>query len=124
MTDPKETGRKDDNNDGVSSQNILRISDELVRQVDRTKKLVLIMIAAIIIAVPVSWHVAPLVTGVGFKVVGYTAIAIAIVFLGIGVRQWTVLSKWTKRYKSYKELQKKVDEKLDFEEPSSRDRTQ
>ncbi|HKW05765.1 MAG TPA: hypothetical protein VJN71_10735 [Nitrososphaerales archaeon] len=122
MTDPKKTEEKSD--DDVSSQNILRIADELVRQVDRTKKLALIMIIAIIIAVPVSWHVAPLVTGTDFQAVGYTAIAIAIVFLGIGVRQWMVLSKWTKRYKSYKELQKKVDEKLDFEGSSSTDKKQ
>jgi hypothetical protein len=27
-----------------------------------------------------------------------------------------VLSKWTKRYERYKELQKKIDEKLEYEE--------
>jgi hypothetical protein len=98
-----------------SSENIFRIADELVKQVDWTKKLVLIMIAAVIIAVPLSWHIAPLIRGVGFRVIGYTAIGIAIVFIGIGARQWFVLSKWTKRYKTYKQLQEKIDRKLDFE---------
>jgi hypothetical protein len=112
LTDPKNV--KDQNN-SVSSENILRITDELVKQVDRTKKLVLIMILAVVVAIPVTWHVAPLVTGLGFRLIGYTVIAIAVIFLGIGVRQWMVLSKWTNNYKSYKELQKKVDEKLDFE---------
>jgi hypothetical protein len=45
--------------------------------------------------------------------------AIVIVFLlswiVIGIRQWFVLSKWTQRYEIYKELQKKIDEKLDYE---------
>jgi len=46
-------------------------------------------------------------------------ILIAFFFLAIGVRQWMLLSKWTGRYKRFKELQKKVDEKLDFESESS-----
>jgi len=37
---------------------------------------------------------------------------ISIVWLGIGIWQWFVLSKWTKRYERYKELQKSIDEKL------------
>jgi hypothetical protein len=28
----------------------------------------------------------------------------------IGIRQWFVLSKWSKKYKQYKQLQKKIDE--------------
>jgi hypothetical protein len=110
LTDPKKS-----DSDKVSSENIFRIADELVKQVNRTKKFVLIMILALVVAVPVSWHLAPLVTGTGFRIVGYTAIAVAAIFLGIGARQWIVLSTWTKKYKSYKELQKKIDEKLDFE---------
>lgn len=110
---------KPEDTDKVTSENILRITDELVRQVDRTKKMVLIMIIAVIIAVPVSWHVAAFVKGIAFSVVGYTAIAIAVIFLGIGVNQWRILSKWTKRYKAYKEMQKKVDEKLDFDKEDS-----
>jgi hypothetical protein len=35
------------------------------------------------------------------------------VWLGIGIRQWFVLSKWSKKYERYKELQKMVDEKLE-----------
>jgi hypothetical protein len=117
LVDPE---RKADDEE-LSSINILRITDELVKQVDRTKKLVLIMIAAVIISVPLTWHLAPLITGIGFRIVGYTAIGIAIVFVGIGLRQWLLLSKWTRKYKSYKELQKKVDEKLDFERSTEQD---
>ena len=42
-------------------------------------------------------------------------ILIFLIWLGIGIRQWFVLSKWTKKYERYKELQKKVDEKLDYD---------
>ncbi len=106
---------KENIRDEPSEKNIFRIADELVRQVDRTKKIVLIMIIAVIVAVPVSWHLAPLVKGAPFQLIGYVAIATAIAFFGIGTRQWLVLSRWTKRYKAYKTLQKKIDEKLDFE---------
>jgi hypothetical protein len=101
----------------VTSESILRIADELVRQVDQTKKLVLIMIIAIVVGIPVSWHVAPLLVGTTrtFEVAGVVTIAIAVAFIVIGIRQWTVFSKWTERYKAYKILQAKIDAKLDFE---------
>lgn len=38
---------------------------------------------------------------------------ISIVWLGIGIRQWVVLSKWTKKYERYKKLQEEVDKKLE-----------
>jgi hypothetical protein len=34
------------------------------------------------------------------------------VWLGIGIRQWFVLSEWTKKYQRYKKLQDEVDRKL------------
>ena len=40
-------------------------------------------------------------------------ILVSLVWLGIGIRQWFVLSKWSKKYERYKELQKMVDEKLE-----------
>jgi hypothetical protein len=45
---------------------------------------------------------------------------ISIVWLGMGIRQWFVLSKWTKRYERYKELQKSIDEKLSNEDKGER----
>jgi hypothetical protein len=109
------TSNNDEND--VSAHNILRIADELVYQVDRTRKIVVIMIIALVIAIPVSWHVAPVLTKTpdSFMVAGYATIIIGAIFLGIGVRQWLLLSKWTRKYKTYKEMQRKVDEKLDFD---------
>jgi uncharacterized membrane protein len=106
------------NEDESSENNILRITDELVTQVDRTKKMVVIMIVAIVVAIPLSWHLAPILTNSSasnFHLVGYVTILIAGIFLVLGVRQWLILSKWTNNYKRYKELQRKIDEKLDFE---------
>jgi len=45
--------------------------------------------------------------------------AISIVWLTVGIRQWIVLSKWDKRYKSFKEDQEKIDKK--FEDDSDDD---
>jgi hypothetical protein len=41
--------------------------------------------------------------------------AVFLVWLGVGIRQWIVFSKWTQKYSMYKEVQKKVEESLDFE---------
>lgn len=117
MTD---AGREGD----ITSENILRIADELVRQVDVTKKLVLIMILAVIVGVPISWHVTPYLLGspYNFRAAGVVTIVIAAAFVAVGVRQWMVLAKWTERYKAYKELQEKIDAKLDFESQSPQQR--
>ena len=50
-----------------SADNIFRIADELVGQVDKTKKYVVFMIIAIIVAIPVSWHVSPLLLGTPYN---------------------------------------------------------
>jgi len=48
---------------------------------------------------------------------GWTIIAVTVflVWLGVEIRQWIVFSKWSKKYRHYKELQKKVNESLDFD---------
>ena len=51
-----------------------------------------------------------------FRIVQAVVVGTVLVWIGIGIRQWFVLSKWTKKYKQYKELQKKIDEKLDYDE--------
>ena len=102
----------------LTSENILRIADELVRQVDTTKKLVVVMIVAVVVAIPLSWHVTPLLLGspYDFRVAGVISILAAGVFIVVGALLWAALSKWTVRYKVYKELQEKINAELDFEE--------
>jgi len=48
-----------------------------------------------------------------FTIVKNIPLIIGIVWLGIGIRQWILLSKWSRKYQRYKELQKKIDEKFD-----------
>jgi hypothetical protein len=41
--------------------------------------------------------------------------------IAIDLRQWFVLSKWTKKYKQYKNsFLKKIDEKLDYDSATRR----
>ena len=39
-------------------------------------------------------------------------IVISLVWLGIGIRQWIVLSKWDKKYQNFKAKQKEIDKEL------------
>lgn len=39
--------------------------------------------------------------------------AISSIWLGIGIRQWIVLSKWDKKYRQFKEEQKEIDKKFE-----------
>lgn len=39
--------------------------------------------------------------------------AISLVWLGIGIRQWIVLSRWDKKYRQFKEHQKEIDKKFE-----------
>jgi cell division protein FtsL len=138
MEENELVGQSKDNN--KPAQNIFQIMDEIVRQLNRTKKMFLIMIVSVVVVVPLTFIVTfTLLGGASFWNGGPPgdggsndggggppdgsafgiARAIVIVFLlawiVIGIRQWFVLSKWTQRYEIYKELQKKIDEKLDYE---------
>jgi uncharacterized membrane protein len=128
--------------DGKPTENIFRIMDEIVYQLNKTKKIFIIMIVTIIIAVPLTHIMTSALLGGpfmedrfdgdrfgppggdSFRVAQAIIAAVVIVWIVIGIRQWLVLSKWTKKYRQYKELQKKIDEKLDYDEgedqPSSK----
>jgi hypothetical protein len=114
--------KKSDEEVPASTENIFRIVDKLVYQVDITKKLVVVMLAAVIAAIPISWHVTPFLLGTpyNFRAAGIITILIGIVFFGVGVRQWLALSEWTKKYGMFKQLQKRVDDQLDFEGPKEK----
>ncbi|MEK6870118.1 MAG: hypothetical protein AABX09_01125 [Thermoproteota archaeon] len=47
---------------------------------------------------------------------------ISIIWLGVGIRQWVVLSKWDKKYQQFKENQEEIDKKFgDESEDNSND---
>jgi hypothetical protein len=120
------------------TQNIFQIMDEVIRQINKAKKMFLIMIVSIIIVVPGTfivtfalaggssfWNDGPPWNGSGnnrgppdgsaFGIARAIVIVFVLAWIGIGIRQWFVLSKWTQKYEIYKELQKKIDEKLDYD---------
>lgn len=134
-TDPNKDREKEDRN-----ENLFEIMDGIISQLNKTKRMFILMIITILILPPISFVITFAVFGPpmffndgdgsvrhegfrfgpggfghGFAVARIIPILIFIVWLGIGIRQWFVLSKWTKRYERYKELQKKIDEKLDYE---------
>jgi hypothetical protein len=118
-------------------ENIFRIMDEIVHHLNKTKKMVILMIVSIIIVLPATHIITFALIGEtifddgqgpprfdrsggspdssAFRIVQAVVIGTILFWIGIGIRQWFVLSKWTKKYKQYKELQKKVDEKLDYD---------
>jgi hypothetical protein len=119
------------------TQNIFQIMDEIVRHLNRTKKMFLVMIVSVVVIVPGTFIVTFALLGANsfwsgapsdgpddsggppdesaFGVARGIVIAFLLAWIVIGIRQWFVLSKWTQRYEIYKELQKKIEEKLDYE---------
>ena len=125
-----------DNNDTRSDSSIFYIMDGIIDQLNKTKKLFIIMLLTIMIIPPIAFMLSFSLLGSPFhfdnrnetsdeklldtkpspfRFLPFVPIIIVLVWLGIGIRQWFVLSKWDKKYKKYKELQKQIDEKLDDE---------
>lgn len=129
-TDSNKDRKKEDRN-----ENLFEIMDGIILQLNKTKRMFILMIITILILPPISFVITFAVFGPpmffndgdgsmrhegfrfghGFALVRVIPILIFIVWLGIGIRQWIVLSKWSKKYERYKELQKRVDEKLDYD---------
>jgi len=123
-----------ESNEDKGLGNLFKIIDGIVEQLHRTKRMFIIMILTVMILPPVAlfvtavyleppfggWgggHGRPLPPGMGaqdplFSFVKQLPLIISIIWLGVGVYQWAVLSKWTKRYNRYKERQKRAEEKL------------
>jgi len=115
--------------------NLFQIMDGIILQLNKTKKMFILMILTLMILPPISFVITfavlgpPMFFNAGlhhegfgpgswhgpFAIARIVPIAIFFVWLGVGIRQWFVLSKWTKKYERYKELQRKVDEKLGYD---------
>jgi preprotein translocase subunit SecG len=122
-----------DKDDG-SYGNLFKIIDGIVSQLDRTKKIFLTILLAITIIPPVALVVTVIldtsksaaqggasndwdlrledIPGFLFNF-NNTPLVISVIGVAIALWQWTILSKWTKRYKHYKERRDKIDRKFD-----------
>jgi hypothetical protein len=140
MTDREKNDGKESGKDKESKENLFQIMDGIIDQLNITKKIFIIMILTIMIIPPLSFVVTFALFGPPFPfdaskvlherfgpqpqfghyfgIARFVPFLISLVWLGIGIRQWFVLSKWTKRYERYKELQRKLDQKLDYDDES------
>jgi hypothetical protein len=134
MTDPTEADKVDKSD--ISRENIFQIMDGIIAQLNKTKKMFIIMILTIMIIPPIAFALTFSLFGPPFHfnedrepphgfadsprippqiaLARIVPILVALIWLGIGIRQWFVLSRWSKKYERYKELQKQIDTKLDY----------
>jgi len=117
-----------ENKDKKPVENLFEIMDGIITQLNQTKKLFIIMIITIMVIPPIAFAITfafleqppfgpgpheRLGPGIhpGF-VLRNVPLLISLVWLGIGIRQWFVLSEWTKKYERYKKMQEEIDKKL------------
>lgn len=150
----------DDDDKRSESSSIFFIMDGIIDQLNKTKKLFIIMLLTIMIIPPIAFMLSFMLFGFpfhddsqyggnnwwdsssirndsikenredisntrpwegpnsnsSFRYLPLIPIIVVLIWLGIGIRQWFVLSKWDKKYKKYKEMQKRIDEKLEKDE--------
>ena len=102
---------------GTPHENLPEMLDNVIRQLDFTRKIIIIMVLSFIIIVPIIAYIGLLsqsTAGVGvyIPIIGG---AVFLVWLGVGIRQWIVFSKWLRKFRLYKKRQKELEDLLDFE---------
>ncbi|HEV8387511.1 MAG TPA: hypothetical protein VGQ03_07810 [Nitrososphaera sp.] len=117
-----ESERKDDSN-------LFKLIDGVIRQVNKTKKIFIIMVVSIMVVPAILFAITFLTLDPSlmeiiqnrpardpsFVLFRMIPIIISVVWLGVGIWQWFALSKWTKRYERFKQHQEELDRKLDTE---------
>jgi hypothetical protein len=107
----------DSSRKGTAHENLPEMIDNVIRQLDFTRKIIIIMVLSFIIIVPIIAYIGLLsqsTAGVGvyIPIIGG---AVFLAWLGVGIRQWIVFSKWLRKFRMYKERQKELEDLLDFE---------
>jgi hypothetical protein len=121
--------------------NLFKMIDGIVYELNRTKRMFIIMILSVMIIPPVALFVTSLLFVPPFEheggpggppgEVGHflrtffslrnVPLIISIVWLGVGIRQWFVISRWTKGYERYKKRRDEVERKLDESDGGNND---
>jgi hypothetical protein len=107
--------------EGTAHENLLEILDNVIHQLDFTKKIVIIMVVSFFTVVPIT---AIVINSLANRddlqfVIPLVYSLVFLFWLGVGIRQWIVFSRWAQKYRSYKELQRRLDERLDFDKGDS-----
>jgi hypothetical protein len=107
----------DHNKKGTTHENLLEILDNVIYQLDFTKKMIIIMVASFFTVVPITAIVINVIANRGNLqfMIPLVTVLVFLVWFGVGIRQWIVFSRWKRKYQVYKALQKKIEESLDFE---------
>ena len=136
MTDPSSGLSRDDNNgverrdddeDDHPTQNLFRIMDGIIAQLNTTKKMFILMILSVMIIPPIAFILSLVIADAVteghpwfflhrdpwiYSIIRNLPLLISLAWLGIGIRQWFILSSWAKRYQRYKERQRQLDKEL------------
>lgn len=102
---------------GTEPENLPEMLDNVIRQLNFTRKMMIIMVISFVIVVPIIAYIGFLsqtTAGVG-KYIAIIGGAVFVAWLGVGIRQWVVFSKWLRNLRMYKERQKELEDLLDFE---------
>jgi energy-coupling factor transporter transmembrane protein EcfT len=111
------TDMTDRNKKGAMHENLLEILDNVIHQLDFTKKLITIMVTSFFTVVPITAIVINVIANRSDLqfVIPLVTVLVFLVWFGVGIRQWVVFSRWKRKYQEYKTLQKRLEESLDFE---------
>ena len=102
---------------GTAHENLPEMIDNVIRQMDFNRKIIIIMVLSFVIIVPIIAYIGILsqsTAGVG-KFIPIIGGAVFLAWLGVGIRQWMVFSRWLGKFRLYKERQKELEDLLDFE---------
>ncbi len=107
---------------GTAHENLPEMIDNVIRQLDFNRKIIIIMVLSFVVIVPIIAYIGLLsqsTAGVGvyIPIIGG---AVFLAWLGVGIRQWIVFSKWLRKFRLYKERQKELEDLLDFEKSDER----
>ena len=112
----------DSSKKGMAHENLPEMIDNVIRQLNFNRKIIIIMVLSFVIIVPIIAYIGLMsqrTAGVGvyIPIIGG---AVFLAWLGVGIRQWIVFSKWLRKFRLYKEMQKELEDLLDFEKSDER----
>ncbi|HEU4444428.1 MAG TPA: hypothetical protein VFR94_07140 [Nitrososphaeraceae archaeon] len=101
----------------TAHENLPEMLDNVIRQLEFNRKMIIIMVLSFVIIVPIIAYLGFLsqtTAGVG-RFIPIIGGAVFLAWLGVGIRQWIVFSRWLRKFQLYKERQKELEDLLDFE---------
>ncbi|MGI9565922.1 MAG: hypothetical protein ACR2LL_02775 [Nitrosopumilus sp.] len=119
-----------DNHKEEKIEGAFEIMEGLMAQLNSTKKMFLALILTIIVLPAIAMIIVVATFGISMDDFearegsdhgppfgpGIIIFVAAIVWLGIGIRKWFVISKWGKKYEQFKQRQAELERKFDEED--------